>query len=1244
MKTIFDFTNLYPLSKTLRFELKPVGETLKNIKQSKILMRDSEMADSYIKVKKIIDSYHKTFIEKVLSKSEIKLKSDDKKDSLEEYAMLFSKSALDENEKEQFLLIQKNLRKQIADFLKKDDTYGNLFKQELIKNDLLDFVKKEEEKDLIRKFNKFTTYFKGFNENRKNIYSSEEQSTAISYRLINENLPKFIYNIEVFRKLIETSLKEELNELYFNFREDLKSTPIKEIFDLKYFNKVITQSQISIYNMLIGGKTIEENSKIKGLNEYINLYNQKQDDRNKRLPKMKMLFKQILSDKEALSWLPESFSSDSEVLDSIEQYYRSLKDVVFSKSTDEKLSLKNLLEEISKFDDKGIYIKTDSLSYVSQSHYGSWGDIEASLRKDYEIKSPRGVRESMEKYDERKKNAIKSKKNYSIAEIDLCLKNLYGDEKKSLGLYFSSFGNNESEKAEDYQKKIENSYLEITDLINSADINSGLSQDGTKISKIKAFLDNIMQLMHFIKPLTGGLDEIEKDNEFYNQFARHWEQLSLIVPLYNMVRNYMTQKPYSTKKIKLNFDNSTLLAGWDLNKEKDNTSVILRKDGLYYLAIMDKKHNKVFEPEEIKKDGDCYEKMVYKLVPGASKMLPKLYLSKKWSSECPLPPEMANKYKQKTHIKGENFNIQDCRNLIDFSKKFISQYKDWSAFSFNFSDTEKYQSIDEFYKEVDQQGYRISFTDVSKTYIDNLVKEGKIYLFQIYNKDFSPHSKGTPNMHTLYWKMLFDKTNLEDVVFKLGGEAEVFYRKASIKVSKPTHPAKMPIKNKNKKNPVRERILHYDLIKDKRYTEDKFLFHVPITLNFKSSNANNINNLVREHLKDSDNYNIIGIDRGERHLLYLVVIDKNGKILEQTSLNNIINKHDGITYTTDYHELLDQKEKDRSAARQNWQTIENIKELKAGYLSQVVHKVAQLMVKHNAIVILEDLNRGFIRSRFKIEKQIYQKFEKMLIDKLNFYADKNILPHRSGGVLKALQLTEPWSSFKKLGKQSGFLFYVPAWNTSKIDPRTGFVDLFNLHYENIKSSQEFFRKFKKISYNSQAGYYEFRFDYSDFTSKSDNSSKEWTITTKGSRILTFRGDNNNWQNREIDLTEEFNEFFKKQNIDISGDIKEKICGINEKSPFEELYRLLKLTLQMRNSFIGTDIDYLISPVADKNGKFYDSRTAGSELPANADANGAYNIARKGLMIIDRIKKADNIEKLDLSITNKDWLAFAQMNK
>ena len=65
-----------------------------------------------------------------------------------------------------------------------------------------------------------------------------------------------------------------------------------------------------------------------------------------------------------------------------------------------------------------------------------------------------------------------------------------------------------------------------------------------------------------------------------------------------------------------------------------------------------------------------------------------------------------------------------------------------------------------------------------------------------------------------------------------------------------------------------------------------------------------------------------------------------------------------------------------------------IEELKEGYLSQVIHKITQLMVKYHAIVVLEDLNMGFMRGRQKVEKQVYQKFEKMLIDKLNYLVDK----------------------------------------------------------------------------------------------------------------------------------------------------------------------------------------------------------------------------------------------------------------
>ena len=498
-------------------------------------------------------------------------------------------------------------------------------------------------------------------------------------------------------------------------------------------------------------------------------------------------------------------------------------------------------------------------------------------------------------------------------------------------------------------------------------------------------------------------------------------------------------------------------------------------------------------------------------------------------------------------------------------------------------------------------------------------------------------------MHTLYWKALFDEQNLADVIYKLNGQAEIFYRKKSIDATHPTHPANRPVQNKNKDNKKKESLFEYDLIKDRRYSVDKFMFHVPITMNFKSSGSENINQQVKEYLQLANDTHIIGIDRGERHLLYLVVIDMHGNIKEQFSLNEIVNTYKGNIYHTNYHDLLEAREEERLKARQSWQTIENIKELKEGYLSQVVHKITQLMVKYHAIVVLEDLNMGFMRGRQKVEKQVYQKFEKMLIDKLNYLVNKQANITEAGGLLNAYQLTSKFDSFQKLGKQSGFLFYIPAWNTSKIDPVTGFVNLLDTRYQNVEKAKAFFSKFDAIRFNQDKDWFEFNLDYNKFGEKAEGTRTRWTLCTQGKRIYTFRNEDKNsqWDNIEIDLTSEMKSLLELYHIDIQGNLKEAINSQTDKSFFTKLIHLLKLTLQIRNSITRTETDYLISPVADEDGEFYDSRSCGPELPKNADANGAYNIARKGLMLIRQIKEAKELDKIKFDISNKAWLNFAQ---
>lgn len=112
-------------------------------------------------------------------------------------------------------------------------------------------------------------------------------------------------------------------------------------------------------------------------------------------------------------------------------------------------------------------------------------------------------------------------------------------------------------------------------------------------------------------------------------------------------------------------------------------------------------------------------------------------------------------------------------------------------------------------------------------------------------------------------------------------------------------------------------------------------------------------------------------------------------------------------------------------------------------------------------------------------------------------------------------------------------------------------------------------------------------------------------------------------------------------IDINAKLQDAIIKQDSAEFFKKLLKLLKLTLQLRNSKTGTDIDYMLSPVADKDGIFFNSETCGDNLPKNADANGAYNIARKGLYFVKQIKKQMDLDKLKLSITNKEWLKFVQ---
>jgi len=1295
------FTNLYSLQKTLRFELKPVGKTLENIEKKGLITQDEKRAESYKMMKKTIDRFHKHFIE--IAMSQVKLTK------LNEFAELYNappKHKKEKSFKETFEKVQADLRKEVVKSFKTSETqyvFPKLFKKELITKLLEEWISKSNKKiikDLDewnkkskaeknyfvffdKDFKKFTTYFQGFHENRKNMYTDKAQSTAIAYRLIHENLPKFLDNISTFKKLKAVpELYGKCTPLHNELKENLGLSSIDEAFDLEYYNKTLSQKQIDTYNLIISGKATQEGKKkIQGLNEYINLYNQKHGKKDK-IPKLKQLYKQILSDRESVSFLPDAFEDDAEetagqkVLNAIEEYYQS--NIVNFRPGDKDdpenvlEKIKELLENLKSYDLEKVYIRNDkAITDISKTLFGDWGVIKAALEFSF-LQTLEIDKKGLSKKQEMEKEKYLEQPYFSIAEIEKALgsyknkadllKDLEEDANPVADYFHTHFlakKKEESDKEFDLIANIRAKYSCIKGILNTKyPKEKQLHQDKKTIGDIKAFLDSLMEMQHFVKPLSLPADSpLERDEIFYSQFQPWFDQLQLLIPLYNKVRNYATQKPYSIEKFKLNFENSTFLAGWDVNKEKDNLAIILEKEGDYFLGVMDKKHNKIFREIPAPKSIDVFKKVNYKLIPDPKKMLPKVFFSDKNIDFYAPSSEILKIRKHSSHTKNgspqksfekSEFKVSDCHKMISFFKKSLQKHPEWNCFGFRFSPTKTYGAIDEFYRELKNQSYSISYIPFDKNLLMEYIDQGKLYLFQIWNKDFSKHSKGKPNLHTIYWKALFDPKNLKNVMYQLNGEAEMFYRKKSIKNPK-IHKANEPIKNKNPNNPKKESVFGYDLVKDRRYTVDKFQFHVPITLNFKATGTGRINDTVLRFIKNNPEVNIIGLDRGERHLIYLTLIDQKGNILKQQSLNIATRKIPAskkFNIETNYHELLDNKEKERDKSRKDWRVVENIKELKEGYISQIVYDISKMMVKHNAIVVMEDLNFGFKRGRFKVEKQIYQKLEKKLIDKLNYLVFKDKAENEIGGLYCALQLTNKFESFKKLGKQSGFLFYVPAWHTSKIDPTSGFVNLFNTRYESADKAKRFFNNFENIRYNKDRDYFEFEVkEYSKFNPKADGTRQEWVICTNGDRIKTSRNPskNNQWNNEKIVLSDEFKNLFKKYKIEYEKDLKNSILSQTEKTFFEKLLNLFKYTVQMRNSVTGSEVDYIISPVMNAKGEFYDSRKAGGDLPKDADANGAYQIAKKGAWVLNQIKahEGKDWKKLNLAISNKEWLQFAQ---
>lgn len=569
MKKIDSFTNLYPVNKTLRFGLEPVGKTKENFDNNQILLQDDKKSEAYTRVKGYIDRYHKYYIDKILSRVVL--------DDIDEYAELYYKQTKTESDKKAFKAVADKIRKQISDAFTKSSDYKSLWNVDMIKTILPDFLTDEAERnDVIENFTDFFTYFEGFNKNRKNMYSSEEKSTAIAYRCVNDNLPKFLDNAKTYEKykaLFNEAWFDELDEA-FNL---ICGTKSRDIFSVDYFSFVTTQNGIDQYNGIIGGYTMSDGTKIQGLNEKINLYNQTASKEN-RIPKFKMLFKQILSDKESVSYIPEKFKDDDDALQKINIYFSEKLDT-------SKIAV--IFEKFDTYDESKIYVSAGSpVTNISKKIFSDWGAIERVWNNNYDEVKLKKPPKDYEKYSETRKKAYKANKSFSISELQLLCNQVTSDDVS----YDGSVKNYYRTEALKLIDAISQYHSEANSLLTTPYTDKKrLSANDAAVIKIKNLLDSVKELENLLKSLFGTGEESDKDEMFYGEFSEAYSSLKDMNKLYDRVRNHITQKPYSNDKIKLNFGNPQFLAGWAKNLELARSAQLFKlSDSEYYLAVIDK--------------------------------------------------------------------------------------------------------------------------------------------------------------------------------------------------------------------------------------------------------------------------------------------------------------------------------------------------------------------------------------------------------------------------------------------------------------------------------------------------------------------------------------------------------------------------------------------------------------------------------------------------------------------------------
>lgn len=1001
--SIFDsFTRRNSLIKTLRFRLEPMFGTSEQLAKIGVLERDQERSENWETVRAVLRRVDASFVEKALTEevdldwrplaTALKAKNavyENEKNNSNEIELSqdeSGKKALLQSEKnraeisKELVKQQAEMRKAVAKLLTKHGDYKNITNPTKAIKMAAEAVQSDAEARAVAQYLRFTTVLTDYFAHKKAYFGHEVRRTTIAYRIVHVNFPIYLENLRLMKQYAQAGL-------------DLQNKFIFTYLEINGYNKCLVQSQIDSYNQAVG----QINKQLRRL-----YAEHKLPETLKGVPlKLKALQKQVLSVGEE-------------------------KPIEFAKYADMQAAVQGLQEALAQ-----------RFSGLEQA----FSQCEGELQDEYAAKQETVTEASKALlFREQEVASIVSIKDYLTAVLALrrFVKGVLREEVQQYKGQAQSSENalvaeDASQADAEAKQRLSLACSEAWEILASvpqlyAKVRNYLTRKPYKQEKIRLFFDCAAfgKGWDVNKEAAYLVNLFRRDSHYYLGIRRQGAKID-----FDAIATKCTeQEPCYEKMVYKAFDfikgmPAVVFSKMILQKFVDGASEVVLEGEQFSQPLVVTRAD--FEQKYYVENGKLRER----------------------------EPEDVPYLKQYLTKTGDEAGYKAAvSQRIELAKRFIKAYKTFAFFDMSkLRATQDYDSWIEFITHVNEFTYGLSWQKNSEASLKQLVEKGDLFLFRLENRDFMRDASDevSGDEQTQLWRALFSQLNQEDRILKLLGGVEVYYRPASAP-AKVSHKQGSVIVNKidSEHNPLPAELVrnisHYlngktkkllpeaaqlmaqdkvkwkqaaqDIIKDKRYTQDQMLAHFPIAINYRcASNDYSFNRDVRELLQGNTAVNILGLHLGGDNLAEAVILDQNGKQLYAKAYNQFNNYN--------YYQALVLRDEARKQAQRNWLQQQKIKNLRQGFMAALTNEVCKLILKYNAVVVLEDFSKN--KGSRGAAPKLYMQFALNLLHKLNYLVLKEREPIEPGGLLQGYQLAPKVVSLAGFANQIGcVLFALPS--------------------------------------------------------------------------------------------------------------------------------------------------------------------------------------------------------------------------